>query len=114
AGNLVARSILTGGVGPVLVQIASGGTGSISQSGIVFGGTVNFIGRGNVSVDAVRGTNVSITAAGGSVTSAGGSAIQSTGQLTLQATAGISVNTLTAAVQAVNGVSGNISITQAA
>src|SRR5439155_19988636 len=78
AGNLVGRSILTGGIGSVLLEISSGGTGSILQSGSIVGGAVSFSGRGDVSADDVHGSIVSVSTKGGAVSSAGGNAIVST------------------------------------
>jgi autotransporter-associated beta strand protein len=114
AGNLSARTILTAGSGNITLQSTNAAGGTIVQSGIAFGLAITATATGTVTIDALRGTNISATSNSGSVSSAGSNAIQGSGQLTLSAASGITVNTLVPAVQAMDNLSGNISITQEA
>src|SRR5439155_17005734 len=106
----------TAGAGNISMQanFTGAGSGIIMQTGSAVGQAVTISAAGSVTVDAVRGTSVSVTTNNGSISSSAANPIQSSAQLTLSATTGIAVNTLASSIQASNSTSGNIGITQAA
>jgi hypothetical protein len=109
AGNLSAGSILTGGAGNINLLATAPSGGTITQIGTAFGLSVTVTASGNVAVDSLRGTPISVNSNNGSISSVG--ALQSSGQLTLNAASGIAVNTACPSVQATNTASGSASIT---
>jgi autotransporter-associated beta strand protein len=111
-GALSLGSILT--AGNITLQATSTFGGTITQTGSVSGQTVNVVAVGNVIVDALRGTTVAVTSNFSSISCVSANGIQSTGQLTLSAARGITVNTLAQNVQATNTSVGDVSITQLA
>jgi hypothetical protein len=114
AGNLAVGSILTAGAGTINLQAINPLGGTITQSGTATGVGMSVVATGHIAVDGLRGTTIGVTSNSGSISSLTADGIQSTGQLTLTAVAGINVNTLAPTVQATNTGSGNVSITQVA
>ncbi|MBI1918387.1 MAG: hypothetical protein HYS12_27160, partial [Planctomycetes bacterium] len=113
AGNLSARNILTASSGNITLQATNAG-GTVTQTGSTTGQAINVTATGNVTVDSMRGTTVTLTSNTGAINSTGSNPIQASAQLTLSAATGITVNTLATTLQATNSTSGDISITQAA
>jgi hypothetical protein len=114
AGNLSIQSVLTSGSGNLTFTASNGAGGTITQTGNASGLAVNVTAQGNITVDSLRGSTVTLTSNAGSVNSLAASPVQATGQLTATAATGITLNTLAAQLQANNSTSGDISITQAA
>jgi hypothetical protein len=113
AGNLSAQGA-TAGAGNVTLQATNAAGGTITQVGTVSGALLTATATGNVSVDALSGTTVSLTSNTGSVSVSGTNQVQASTQLTLAAATGITVSMLTPSVTATNATSGNIALTQAA
>src|SRR5207249_8244063 len=88
SGILSARTILTAGAGNISMQanFTGAGSGIITQTGRAVGQAINISAAGSVTVDAVRGTSVSVTTNNGSISSSAANPIQSSAQLTLSAT----------------------------
>src|SRR5438876_118463 len=60
-GSLSARGILTAGSGNITLQATSVVGGSITQTGIASGQAISVTASNNITVDALRGTSVSLT-----------------------------------------------------
>jgi hypothetical protein len=115
AGNLSFQSIQTSSSGNLGLQATNAMGGTVTQSsGVASGLAINVTATGNISVNSLRGTTVSLTSNNGFVTSAGAQNVQASTELTVSAAAGINLNTLAASLQATNGTSGDVSIAQAA
>jgi uncharacterized protein YjdB len=112
AGSLTVGAIQTAAAGNIVLQATNAAGGTVTQTGSAVGQKVTVIATGNIALDAVRGTTVSVTSNNGSVSSLAGNAIQSISGVSLSAATGIVVNILADNVQATNIVSGNVGITQ--
>ena len=93
---------------------AAGGSLTAIASVSAGAGTVIMTAGGAITVNQIVGTNVTLSSSSSSVNSAAANAISASGQLTLSAATGITVDTSAAKLQATNSVSGNINITQVA
>ena len=89
-------------------------TGPVSLINTTSATTLNVNATNSVTVNQVAGTTINLSSFSGSISSAGANPIGASGQLTLSAATGITVNTSAAKVQATNSTSGNINITQVA
>ncbi|HEV3116468.1 MAG TPA: hypothetical protein VGY58_05410, partial [Gemmataceae bacterium] len=117
AGNLTFENILTSGSGNLTFQATNAAGGMITQGGspsVASGQVITANATGNVTVDGLRGTTVSLASNIGSVNSAGSNTVQASTQLAVSAATGITLNTLAASLTAKNNPSGDINITQAA
>jgi len=114
AGTGVGGSVFAQGIGAsngnVNIQATNGG--SVTQFGAASGSLFSVVATGNIGLDSVRGSTVTLISNAGSVSTINGHAIQSSTQLTLSAATGISVQTVATTLQATNSTSGNISVTQ--
>jgi hypothetical protein len=110
--NETIGQLATGGGG--LSLTASGGTLTQSGTANAGAGVVNVSASGNLTMDAVTGSTVTLTSTNGAINSASGNRIAATTRLNLTARTGITVNSQAVSVQAGNSTSGNISVTQAA
>ncbi|MFL5339601.1 MAG: hypothetical protein ACJ8F7_05475 [Gemmataceae bacterium] len=98
-----------GTLGGNLTLTATNGT--LTQSGNASAATVNVTAGGNVTLDNLTGTTVTLTSGGGSVQSAAGATqIGASTQLGVSAATGINVRTSATTMQAATTGSGNVNI----
>ncbi len=97
------------------ITVTTTGSGLTALGPISAGsGTITMTAGGSITVDVVQGGSVSLTSSSGAIDSAGSNPIAASGQLSMNAATGITVNTSAAKLQATNSTSGNINITQVA
>src|SRR5262249_29252256 len=92
AGTLSAPRILTAGLGNILWSATNSLGGTTTQTGPATGLAISIRALGNITVDSLSGTSVTLANASGSISSTGGNPIQASDQLTLSAGTGITVN----------------------
>jgi len=117
AGNLQFRNVVAGATGHVALQATNAAGGGIFQAGVsstATGLAINGTATGDIVVNSLFGTVVTLTSNTGSITSSGSQAVRASSQLTINAATGITLNILAVRLSASNSTSGNVYITQVA